>query len=898
MLSAVSFAGSYSQDFNTLPHAGTSFFYGGLTDLDARPIEAVGMAGWQLYKPAGQSDFVTFIADGGNSAASSMRSFGGFEAPERALGSIANELGSYAYGVTLTNDTGGTLTSFTLTFAGEQWHESGALAAQSLRFEYAIGEGVSIEQGTFVAAQALDFTAPQHGGTIRTLDGNDPANRTIVTATITGISWAPGTELALRWSDDDAADADHGLGIDDLTLTASPLNLTPPVFMAGAAQTFALPENSPSATFVGLAAATDPDAPVEPLSYSIIAGDPSNAFAIDTSGQLTIADAALLDLDFENGEQVAVLTVQVSDGLHTAEQTVTVNVSPANDNAPVFAAGASQTLSIDENSLSGAIVGQATATDADLPAETLAYSIIAGDPSNAFAIDSSGQLTIVDAALLDLDFENGEQVAVLTIQTTDGANATIQTVTVNVLPLNDNAPPFAAGASQAVSIVENSLSGAIVAQAAASDADLPAETLAFAIIDGDPTGAFAIDSSGQLTIANPALLDLDYENGEQVALLTVQVTDGANAATQTIAVSLLPLNDNQPAFVAGASQPLSIDENSLTGVIVGQATATDADLPAETLVYSIIDGDPTNAFAIDSSGQLTIADASLLDLDFENGEQVAVLSVQVSDGFYTAQQTVTVNVLPLNDNAPTFAAGASQTLSVDENSPSGTVVGQATATDADLPAETLVYSIIDGDPANAFAIDASGQLTIADAALLDLDFENGEQVAILTIQATDGTNPTTQAVTVNVLPLNDNAPQFTTSSSLAVDENSVDVATLAATDADLPSQTLVFTITGGADAALFAITNGNELKLLAGLDFESPTDSDVDGVYLVEVQVDDGAGGIAALSLAISVNDVDETPPPLMAFARSSSPEEIAALDEAFGEESLTASLAAAALLT
>jgi hypothetical protein len=63
------------------------------------------------------------------------------------------------------------------------------------------------------------------------------------------------------------------------------------------------------------------------------------------------------------------------------------------------------------------------------------------------------------------------------------------------------------------------------------------------------------------------------------------------------------------------------------------------------------------------------------------------------------------------------------------------------------------------------------------------------------------------------------------------------------------------------------------------------------------VQVDDGAGWIAALSLAISVNDVDETPP-LMAFARSSSPEEIEALDEAFGEESLTATLAAAALLT
>ena len=792
MLSAVSFAGSYSQDFDTLPKGGTSFFYGGVTNLDARPISASGMTGWQLQKVAGQGDFTTFIADGGSSASSSMRSFGATGSTERALGSLADPSGSYAFGVALTNSTCGTLTSFTLTYAGEQWRQSGELGTQALRFEYAIGDGASLAQGTFVANSSLDVTSLHHGGAAQSLDGNAAANRTLITATISGIAWAPGEELVLRWTDADSAGADHGLGIDDLTLTASPLNLSPPTFVAGASQTFSVDENSPSGTIVGLAAATDVDQPAQTLVYSIAAGDPAGAFAIDSSGQLTIADAALLDLDFENGEQVAVLTVQVSDGFYTAQQTVTVSVLPLNDNLPQFTGGAAQTLSVNENSPSGTVVGQAIATDADLPAETLAYSIIGGDTANAFAIDANGQLTIADAALLDLDFDNGEQVAVLTIQTTDGANATTQTVTVNVLPLNDNAPTFA----------------------------------------------------------------------------------------------------------VGASQTLSIDENSLTGAIVGQTTTTDADLPAETLAYFITAGDPTNAFAIDANGQLTIADAALLDLDYENGEQVAVLTVQVSDGLHTAEQTVTVNVSPANDNQPAFVAGASQTLSIDENSLTGAIVGQATATDADLPAEALVYSIIAGDPSNAFAIDASGQLTIADAALLDLDFDNGEQVAVLTIQATDGVNANTQTVTVNVLPLNDNAPQFTTPASLAVDENSVDVASLAATDADSPSQTLAFTIIGGADAAFFTIIGVNELRLLAGLDYESPTDSDADGVYLVEVQVDDGAGGIAALSLAISVTDVDENPPPLMAFARSSSTEEIEALDEAFGEEFLTGSLAAAALLT
>jgi propanediol dehydratase small subunit len=287
----------------------------------------------------------------------------------------------------------------------------------------------------------------------------------------------------------------------------------------------------------------------------------------------------------------------------------------------------------------------------------------------------------------------------------------------------------------------------------------------------------------------------------------------------------------------------------------------------------------------------------LLDLDFENGEQAAVLTVQATDGVNATTQTVTVNVLPLNDNSPAFVAGASQTLSIDENSLTGAVVGQATATDADLPVETLSYSINAGDPTNAFAIHASGQLTIADAMLLDLDFENGEQVAVLTVQATDGVNAATQSVTVNVLPLNDNAPTFATAPALPVEENTVNVVTLAAADADLPSQSIAFTIIAGADAPLFHIVNGNELKLLAGLDFESPTDSDANGVYLVEIQADDGQGGLATLPLSITVTNVDETPPPLMALGRVSSPEEIESIDEAFADAEAFASGVEAALL-
>ena len=52
-------------------------------------------------------------------------------------------------------------------------------------------------------------------------------------------------------------------------------------------------------------------------------------------------------------------------------------------------------------------------------------------------------------------------------------------------------------------------------------------------------------------------------------------------------------------------------------------------------------------------GQITIADAAQLDLNYDDGTPlVAVLTVEVSDGSLTDTVDVTVNLNPINDNAP------------------------------------------------------------------------------------------------------------------------------------------------------------------------------------------------------------------------------------------------------
>jgi hypothetical protein len=100
------------------------------------------------------------------------------------------------------------------------------------------------------------------------------------------------------------------------------------------------------------------------------------------------------------------------------------------------------------------------------------------------------------------------------------------------------------------------------------------------------------------------------------------------------------------------------------------------------------------------------------------------------------------------------------------------------------------------------------------------------------------------------------------------------VGIVTATDIDLPAQALTFSITGGLDAPLFSITSGGVLSFKTAPDFESPADANADNVYLVQITVDDGAGGTAVQNIAVTVTDVSEggNSPPTITSLISSNP--------------------------
>jgi Ca2+-binding RTX toxin-like protein len=314
----------------------------------------------------------------------------------------------------------------------------------------------------------------------------------------------------------------------------------------------------------------------------------------------------------------------------------------------------------------------------------------------------------------------------------------------------------------------------------------------------------------------------------------------------------------------GDTANISINENTAA---VTTVTATDPDA-GQTLTYSILGGLDAAKFVIDAQTGII---AFVAAPDFENpldsdGDNVYYVVVRVSDGnggFDT--QTLSVTVTDVVDgSAPVITSnggGASAAISISENT---TAITTVVATDPDSP--TITYRIAGGADAALFGINATtGELYFLAAP----DFENpldagGNNVYNVTVEAFDGNNSDTQALSVTIDNVNDNAPVITSngggaSASVSIAENTTAVTTVAATDAD--GTTPTYRIAGGADASLFGINAATgELYFLAAPDFENPLDAGANNIHDVIVEAFDGVN-TDSQAIAVTVGNVNDNAP-------------------------------------
>lgn len=206
---------AFTQDFNSLASTGTA----AITTL---PL------GWTFIE-TGTGANTTYTADNGSTASGNTYSYGTAVATDRAFGTLLSGSVTSTIGASFTNNTGVTVGTIDISFIGEQWR-IGALGRQDrLEFQYSTN-ATSLTTGTYIAVAGLNFIAPISIGTVGPLDGNLAANRTAVTASITGLNIPAGATFWIKWNDPNVTGADDGLAIDDfsITTTAAPADVTPP----------------------------------------------------------------------------------------------------------------------------------------------------------------------------------------------------------------------------------------------------------------------------------------------------------------------------------------------------------------------------------------------------------------------------------------------------------------------------------------------------------------------------------------------------------------------------------------------------------------------------------------------------------------------------------------------
>lgn len=193
---------TYTQNFDSLVSTGSLTFVNDTT-----------LAGWSLFRSAGTA--LTVTAGTGSSNTGGFYSFGAAGSGDRALGSVASgATGTLTYALALTNDTGVDLSGFVLSFSGEQWRNGGSAGVQSLSVQYGFGGAYTAATGALTSFDSVVNTT-----TAAAVDGNGAGRVSGLGGSVNTL-WGAGQTLWITWTDVDNIGSDHGLAIDDVSVSA------------------------------------------------------------------------------------------------------------------------------------------------------------------------------------------------------------------------------------------------------------------------------------------------------------------------------------------------------------------------------------------------------------------------------------------------------------------------------------------------------------------------------------------------------------------------------------------------------------------------------------------------------------------------------------------------------
>lgn len=165
---------------------------------------------------------LTYSGDNGSSTTGDTYSYGSTGNSDRALGEMTSSTAQSTVGACFTNNTNHAITSFLISYTGEQWRLAAADAnIDRLDFQYSTSAGATLTSGTYIDVDGLDFSSPNNSS-VGTLNGNSAANRTVFDplAITPATPIQPESTFYVRWRPVLIAgtNTNDGLAVDDFSI--------------------------------------------------------------------------------------------------------------------------------------------------------------------------------------------------------------------------------------------------------------------------------------------------------------------------------------------------------------------------------------------------------------------------------------------------------------------------------------------------------------------------------------------------------------------------------------------------------------------------------------------------------------------------------------------------------
>ncbi|XP_045060940.1 protocadherin alpha-7-like isoform X7 [Coregonus clupeaformis] len=506
-----------------------------------------------------------------------------------------------------------------------------------------------------------------------------------------------------------------------------------------------------------------------------------------------------------------------------------------------FWSGASAQIrySISEELKEGTVVGN-IAKDLGIDRSTLkerGFRIVSGSTEPLFQVNQNDGILYVNRKIDREEVCERSNVCLINMKTVLENPLEVHYVAVEVLDVNDHSPSFPEKEKR-LEIFESALPGARFQLQPARDPDGGIYSVQqYKLSHNDHFRLEVKDrgKDGKIPILN-LQKPLDREALERHTLLLTAI-DGdkpPKSGTIEILVDVLDVNDNMPVFTK-ESYSVTLNENSPIGTTVIQVNATDLDEGSngEIMYYfgSNVNSKLRELFEVDAiSGEIIVKE--WIDFEIDDSYEIDIQASDKGSAPLTADKSVTVKIVDLNDNAPEIEV-TSFSNAIPEDSRPGTTVALISVSDKDSVLNGKVLcSISDGDPFTLTLSSQDNMYSVVTKSTLDREKQSEYDLTIVAKDAGQPSLSSVKTISVIISDVNDNSPEFSLSPyTFYVTENNdpgFSVFSVSASDRDINENALIsyhIPRVGGTDNKLASFLNinsenGNTVALNS-FDFET-----------------------------------------------------------------------------